>query len=89
MFKDYLSDRMRMRISGALCSKWRGDTNEWAYGSLKIEPGATLKHQYADLVPDSLELAGKISAVSVKPNILKVIGNTPIVTGVAIRTIVP
>jgi hypothetical protein len=81
VFKDYLSDRMRMRISGALCSKWRGDTNEWAYGSLKIEPGATLKHQYADLVPDSLELAGKISAVSVKPNILKVIGNTAEIDG--------
>ena len=81
VFKDYLSDRMRMRISGALCSKWRGDTNEWAYGSLKIEPGATLKHQYADLVPDWLELAGKISAVSVKPNILKVIGNTAEIDG--------
>lgn len=81
VFKDYLSDRMRMRISGALCSKWRGDTNEWAYGSLKIEPGATLKHQYADLVPDWLELAGKISAVSVKPNILKVIGTTAEIDG--------
>ena len=74
VFKDYLSDRLRMRISGALCSKWRGDTNEWTYGSLCVAAGATLKHQYADLVPDSLELSGKISAESVTPKSLKIVG---------------
>ena len=74
MFKNLLSDRLRMRISGALCSKWRGDTNEWAYGSLKVASGATLKHPHADLVPETLELAGTLSSVSVKPGILKVMG---------------
>ena len=81
MFKKHLTDRLRMRISGALCSKWRGDLNEWAYGSLKVESGAILKHPYADLVPDSLELSGKISAVSVKPNMLKVIGSAAEIDG--------
>ena len=81
MFKKHLTDRLRMRISGALCSKWRGDLNEWAYGSLTVESGALLKHPYADLVPDSLELSGKISAVSVKPNMLKVIGSAAEIDG--------
>ena len=75
VFKNTLPDRFRMRISGALCSKWRGDTNEWAYGSLKVASGATLKHPYADLVPETLELAGTLSAVSVKPGVLKVEGD--------------
>ena len=81
MFKKHLSDLLRMRISGALCSKWRGDMNEWAYGSLKIASGATLKHPYADLVPDTLELAGKISAVSVKPKVLEIVGNEAEIDG--------
>jgi hypothetical protein len=81
VFKDYLSDRMRMRISGALCSKWRGDTNEWTYASLNVAAGAVLKHPYADLVPDALELAGKISAVSVRPESLKIVGNEAEIDG--------
>lgn len=81
VFKDTLPDRFRMRISGALCSKWRGDTNEWAYGSLKVASGATLKHPHADLVPDTLELAGKISAVSVRPKSLKIVGNEAEIDG--------
>ena len=81
MFKKHLSDRLRMRISGALCSKWRGDLNEWEYDSLKVESGATLKHPYADLVPDTLELAGKISAVSVRPKTLKIVGNAAEIDG--------
>lgn len=81
MFKKHLSDRLRMRISGALCSKWRGDTNEWGYGSLKIASGAVLKQPYADLVPDTLELAGKISAVSVRPKSLKIVGNAAEIDG--------
>ena len=81
VFKNTLSDRFRMRISGALCSKWRGDTNEWEYGSLKIASGATLKHPYADLVPETLELAGTLSAVSVKPGVLKVEGDDAEILG--------
>ena len=81
VFKDTLPDRFRMRISGALCSKWRGDLNEWEYDSLKVEPGATLKHPYADLVPQTLELAGKISAVSVKPKALEIVGNEAEIDG--------
>ena len=81
VFKDYLSDRLRMRISGALCSKWRGDTNEWTYASLNVAAGAVLKHPYADLVPDALELAGKISAVSVRPKSLKIVGNEAEIDG--------
>ena len=81
MFKKHLSDRLRMRISGALCSKWRGDTNEWAYASLNVAAGAVLKHPYADLVPDTLELAGKISAVSVRPKSLKIVGNAAEIDG--------
>ena len=81
VFKDTLSDRLRMRISGALCSKWRGDTNEWAYASLNVAAGAVLKHPYADLVPDTLELAGKISAVSVRPKSLKIVGNAAEIDG--------
>ena len=81
MFKNLLSDRLRMRISGALCSKWRGDTNEWAYGSLKVVSGATLKHPHADLVPETLELAGTLSSVSVKPGILKVEGDSAEIVG--------
>lgn len=81
MFKRHLSDRLRMRISGALCSKWRGGTNEWAYGSLKVASGATLKHPHADLVPETLELAGTLSSVSVKPGILKVEGDSAEIVG--------
>ena len=81
MFKAYLTDRMRMRISGALCSKWRGDTNEWAYGAMSVASGATLNHPYADLVPESLDLAGKLSTVSVKPNLLRIEGSDAEVEG--------
>ena len=81
VFKNTLPDRFRMRISGALCSKWRGDTNEWAYGSLKVASGATLNHPHADLVPASLELAGTLSAVSVRPGVLKVEGDAAEIVG--------
>ena len=81
MFKAYLTDRLRMRISGALCSKWRGDTNEWAYGEISVAAGATLNHPYADLVPESLDLAGKLSTVSVKPGLLRIEGNDAEVEG--------
>ena len=81
MFKEYLTDRMRMRISGALCSKWRGDTNEWAYASLSVAAGATLNHPYADLVPDTLNIAGRISSVSVKPGTLQITGTDAEVEG--------
>ena len=81
LFKEYLSDQMRMRVSGALCSKWRGDTNEWAYASLNVAAGATLNHPYADLVPDTLNLAGRISSVSVKPGTLQITGTDAEVEG--------
>ena len=81
VFKNTLPDRFRMRISGALCSKWRGDLNEWEYDSLKVESGATLKHPYADLVPETMDLAGKISAVSVRPKSLKIVGNEAEIDG--------
>ena len=81
MFKAYLTDRMRMRISGALCSKWRGDTNEWACGAISVAAGATLNHPYADLVPETLDLAGKLSTVSVKPGLLRIEGNDAEVEG--------
>jgi hypothetical protein len=55
--------------------------NEWEYDSLKVEPGATLKHPYVDLVPDTLELAGKISAVSVKPKSIEIVGNEAEIDG--------
>ena len=84
MFKAYLTDRLRMRISGALCSKWRGDTNEWEYASVAVAAGATLNHPYADLTPESLELAGTVSAVSVKPKALRVAGAAAAVDGVLV-----
>ena len=70
-----------MRVSGALCSKWRGDTNEWVYGSINVAAGATLNHPYADLVPDTLNLAGKITTVSVKPGTLQISGVDAVVEG--------
>ena len=84
MFKAYLTDRLRMRISGALCSKWRGDTNEWEYASVAVAAGATLNHPYADLTPESLELSGTVSAVSVKPKALRVTGASAAVGGVLV-----
>ena len=84
MFKEYLTDRLRSRISGALCSKWRGDTNEWAYGEVSVAAGATLNHPYADLLLESLDLAGKLSTVSVKPSLLKIEGNDAEVEGMLI-----
>ena len=81
LFKEYLTDRTRMRVSGALCSKWRGDTNEWAYGAISIAAGATLNHPYADLVPESLELAGTVSANSVRPAAMTVAGDEGSVDG--------
>ncbi len=81
MFKAYLTERMRMRVSGALCSKWRGDTNKWAYTSLSVAAGATLNHPYADLEPETLDLAGTISAVSVKPETLRMAGSAAAVAG--------
>jgi hypothetical protein len=81
-FTNMLSGSRRMRISGALCSKWRGDANEWAYDSLEVSPGAELKHPYADLVPASLELAGKISAASVRPGSFRCVGGTAEIDGV-------
>ena len=82
MFREFLTDRLRMRISGALCSRWRGDTNEWAYGAVSVAAGATLNHPYADLVPESLALEGTVSAVSVKPKALRVAGAAAAVDGV-------
>ncbi len=66
MFKECLTDRLRMRISGALNAKWRGATNEWAYGEVSVAAGATLNHPFADLVADRLELGGTLAAKSVK-----------------------
>jgi hypothetical protein len=81
MFKSHLTDRFRMRISGALCSKWCGSANDWAYGSLRVASGAMLNHPYADLVPETLELAGKLSAVSVRPKSLKIVGTAGEIDG--------
>ena len=81
MFKEYLTDRLRMRISGALCSKWRGDTNEWAYGSVAVAAGATLNHPYTDLAVENLELGGTISAVRVMPSVLVIPGTDGAVDG--------
>jgi hypothetical protein len=81
LFKTLLTDRLRMRISGALCSKWRGDTNEWHYGTLSVAADATLDHPFADVVPEVLELGGAVSAVSVKPETLRIAGNAASVVG--------
>ena len=81
LFKEYLTDRLRMRISGALCSKWRGDTNKWAYASLSVAAGATLNHPYADLAPEALDLAGTIAAVSVTPRTLRMAGSDAAIAG--------
>ena len=81
MFREFLTDRMRMRISGALCSKWRGDTNEWAYGAVSVAAGATLTHPYADLVPESLALEGTVAANSIRPGAMTVTGSAGAVNG--------
>lgn len=81
MFRDYLPDLFRARINGQLCSKWLGATNVWEYETVKVSRGARLLHPYADLVPETLELAGKISAVSVKPDLMKAIGDASEIEG--------
>ena len=81
MFKEYLTDRLRMRISGALCSKWRGDTNEWAYGELSVAAGATLNHPYSDLAVENLELGGSIAATRVRPSTLTLSGTAASLDG--------
>lgn len=81
MFKNCLSDRLRFRISGALCSKWRGDTNEWAYGEVSVAAGATLNHPYADLAVANLALGGSISATRVMPSTLTLPGAAAILNG--------
>jgi hypothetical protein len=40
-----------------------------------------LNHPYADLVPETLELAGKLSAVSVRPKSLKIVGTAGEIDG--------
>ena len=81
MFSEYLTDRLRMRISGALCSKWRGDTNEWAYGAISVAAGATLNHPYADLAVENLHLSGTLAATRVMPATLTLSGSDAALDG--------
>lgn len=81
MFRGYLPDLFRARINGQLCAKWLGATNVWEYETVKVSRGARLSHPYADLVPEALELAGKISAASVKPKSLEIVGNAAEIDG--------
>ena len=81
LFKDFLSDRFRSRISGALNSKWRNATNEWAYGEISIAAGATLNHPYADLEVTNLLLGGSIAATRVMPSTLTLPGTAATLDG--------
>lgn len=81
LFKDFLPDRFRSRISGALNSKWRNATNEWAYGEISIAAGATLNHPYADLEVTNLVLGGSIAATRVMPSTLTLPGTAATLDG--------
>ena len=81
LFKDFLSDRFRSRISGALNSKWRNATNEWVYGEIAVATGATLNHPYADLAVANLVLGGSIAAPRVMPSTLTLPGSAAILDG--------
>ena len=81
MFKEYLTDRLRMRISGALNAKWRGATNEWAYGEVSVAAGATLNHPYADLAVENLHLSGTLAATRVMPATLTLSGSDAALDG--------
>ena len=81
LFKDFLSDRFRSRISGALNSKWRNATNEWVYGEIDVAAGATLNHPYADLAVANLALGGSIAATRVMPSTLTLPGTAAILDG--------
>ena len=74
MFKTTLSDRRRLRLESQLCAKWLGKGNVWEYDAVEVAESAAFDHPYADLAAASLKLAGKISAKSVAPGALEILG---------------
>jgi len=78
MFREYVSDSYRARISGALCGKWRNATNIWEYASVEVAAGTTLDCPYTDLVIDTFKIAGRTSARSVKATTLEIAGAAPV-----------
>jgi hypothetical protein len=81
MFRDYLSDDFRMRLSSQLCAKWLGKANAWEYESVEVAEGSRLVHPYADLLVGELKLDGAIAAKSVRAGKLALSGNAGAVEG--------
>jgi hypothetical protein len=81
MFRDYLSDDFRMRLSSQLCAKWLGKANAWEYESVEVAEGSLLVHPYADLLVGELKLDGAIAAKSVRAGKLALSGNAGAVEG--------
>ena len=81
MFRDYLSDVFRMRLSSQLCAKWLGKANAWEYESVEVAEGSRLVHPYADLLVGELKLDGAIAAKSVRAGKLVLGGGTGAIEG--------
>jgi hypothetical protein len=81
MFRDYLSDDFRMRLSSQLCAKWLGKANAWEYESVEVAEGSRLVHPYADLLVGELKLDGAIAAKSVRAGKLVLDGGTGAIEG--------
>lgn len=81
MFKTALPDHRRLRLESQLCAKWLGKDNVWEYEAIGVAAGAELAHPYADLNVAALRLAGRISAKSVTPGTMEIIGSNAEIDG--------